>query len=261
MTSKFLGLKLDVVDVGDIFSRVAAAIETREPLSITALNPNYVMAAHRDPELREIINRFDLVLPDGWGVVHGARFLGIPISTRQSNDDFGPDFFRLSQQNAWRTYLFGSAPGIAEKAGANLERMLPGLPIVGTRHGWWDKLRGHPFRFDVEDEVAAVEAINAARPDILWVGLPTPLQQRWVMKYRDDLEVPVVMTGGAFFDHLTDDLGYYPNWALKFHLCWLYKLSFEPRRLWRRYTTEMVHYGALVVAEKVANLRRRARTG
>lgn len=252
----FLGLRLHLVDESYVVSRVIDAVRTRTPLSITYLNPNYVMAAHRDPTLAELINRFDLVLADGWGVVYGARLLGLRVPTRLSNDDFGPDLFRLSQANRWRTYLFGSAPGIAEQAQRTLERLLPGLPVVGTRHGWWDVVRGHPGRYDREDEVAAVKSINASRPDILWVGLPTPLQQRWVTAYRDALDVPVVITGGAFLDHLTDDLGYYPAWALRFRLCWLFKLSFEPRRLWRRYTLEMAHFGALLVRERWRLLRR-----
>jgi N-acetylglucosaminyldiphosphoundecaprenol N-acetyl-beta-D-mannosaminyltransferase len=256
--ANLLGLKLHVVDEEYVIERVTDAVRTRTPLSITYLNPNYVMAAHRDPTLGELINRFDLVLADGWGVVHGARFLGIPIATRLSNDDFGPDLFRLSQANAWRTYLFGSAPGIAERARQTLERLLPGLPVVGTRHGWWDALRGHPGRFDLEDEIAAVTAINEARPDILWVGLPTPLQQRWVTSYRSQLDVPVVITGGAFLDHLTEELGYYPAWALRFHLCWLFKLSLEPRRLWRRYTTEMAHFAILLLMERLRIQRRRS---
>ena len=252
-----LGLRLSVAEASTVLAQVTQAAQSRTPLSITFLNPNYVMAAHRDPVLRDLINRFDLVLADGWGVVHGARFLGIPIPTRISPDDFGADLFRLSQQNAWRTYLFGSAPGVAERASATLERLLPALPVAGTRHGWWDVLRGHPGRYDREDEVAAVGAINAACPDILWVGLPTPLQQRWVARYRDQLDVPVVITCGAYLDHLTEDLGYYPAWALRLHLCWLYKFWLEPRRLWRRYTLEMAHYSALLFAARVTAARQR----
>jgi N-acetylglucosaminyldiphosphoundecaprenol N-acetyl-beta-D-mannosaminyltransferase len=259
--STLLRVKLSVVDASDVLAQVTQAMQTRTPLSITFLNPTYVMAAHRDPALRDLINRFDLVLADGWGVVHGARFLGVPIPTRLASDDIGPDLFRQSQQNAWRTYLFGSAPGVAERASATLVRLLPGLPVVGMRHGWWDVVRGHPGRFDPEDEVAAVDAINEARPDVLWVGLPTPLQQQWVTSYRDRLDVPVVITGGAYLDHLTENLGYYPAWAMRRHMCWLYKLSLEPRRLWRRYTLEMAHYGALLVAERVAAGRRIASQG
>lgn len=254
--ASLLRVKLSVVDAPDVLAQVREAVRTRAALSVTFLNPTYLMAARRDPTLRGLINRFDLVLADGWGVVHGARFLGVPIPTRLANDDIGPDLFRLSQDNAWRTYLFGSAPGVAERAGQTLTRLLPGLPVVGTRHGWWDVVRGHPGHFDTEDELAAVDAINAARPDVLWVGLPTPLQQRWVTAYRDRLDVPVVITGGAYLDHLTDDLGYYPSWAPRLHLCWLYKLCLEPRRLWRRYTLEMAHYAALLLAEKVAATRR-----
>jgi N-acetylglucosaminyldiphosphoundecaprenol N-acetyl-beta-D-mannosaminyltransferase len=236
-------------------------MELRTRLSITFLNPTYLMAAHRDPPLRDLINQFDLVLADGWGVVQGARFLGIPIPTRLANDDIGPDLFRLSEQNSWRTYLFGSAPGVADRASATLTRLLPGLPVVGTRHGWWDVIRGHPRRFDPEDELAAVDAINAVRPDVLWVGLPTPMQQRWVTSYRDRLDVPVVITGGAYLDHLAEDLYYYPVWAMRLRLCWLYKLWLEPRRLWRHYTLEMAHYGALILAERMVAGRRPASTG
>jgi N-acetylglucosaminyldiphosphoundecaprenol N-acetyl-beta-D-mannosaminyltransferase len=245
-------VKLSVVDASDVVAQVTLATRTGTPLSVTFLNPAYLMAAHRDPGLGKLISSFDLVLADGWGVVHGARFLGIPIPTRLANDDIGPELFRESQQNAWRTYLFGCEPGVAERAGATLARLLPGLPVVGTRHGWWDVVRGHPGHFDEEDELAAVDAINAARPHVLWVCLPTPMQQRWVTTYRDRLDVPVVITGGSYLDHLTDGLGYYPSWALRFHLCWLYRLSLEPRRLWRRYTLEMAHYAGLLVAARLS---------
>jgi N-acetylglucosaminyldiphosphoundecaprenol N-acetyl-beta-D-mannosaminyltransferase len=257
-TGTLLGVKLSVVELSDVLAQVTRAIETRTSISVTFLNPTYLMAAHRDAGLRELINRFDLVLADGWGVVHGARFLGVPVATRLANDDIGPDLFHLSQEKGWRTYLFGSAPGVAERAGARLAQVLPGLPIVGTRHGWWDALRGHPGRFDPQDAVAAVDAINATHPDVLWVGLPTPLQQRWVTSYRDRLDVPVVITGGAYLDHLVEGLVYYPGWAVRLHLCWLYKLALEPRRLWRRYTVEMAHYGMLLLRERVTASQRRA---
>jgi N-acetylglucosaminyldiphosphoundecaprenol N-acetyl-beta-D-mannosaminyltransferase len=251
-----LGVRLSCVDSADVLAQVTQAIQTRTPISITFVNPNYVMAARRDLALRDLINGFDLVLADGWGVVYGARLLGIRIPTRLANDDLGPDLFRLSQSGSWRTYLFGSAPGVAERVQATLSRLLPGIPVVGTRHGWWDVVRGHPGRFAVADELAALDAINAARPDILWVGLPTPLQQRWVGTYRGRLDVPVVVTGGAYLDHLTEDLGYYPAWAMPLHLCWLYKLWLEPGRLWRRYTVEMAQFAGLVLAERWAVGRR-----
>jgi N-acetylglucosaminyldiphosphoundecaprenol N-acetyl-beta-D-mannosaminyltransferase len=254
-TGTLLGVKLSAVDSEDVLARVTRAVQTGTKVSITFLNPTYVMAARRDPGLRELINSFDLVLADGWGVVHGARLLGIPVPTRLANDDIGPDLFRLSQRNGWRTFLFGSEPGVAERAGTTLGRLLPGLPVVGTRHGWWDVVRGHPGRFDPEDELAVVDAVNAARTDVLWVGLPTPLQQRWVTSYRDRLDAPVVITGGAYLDHLTEGLDYYPAWALRLHLCWLYRVWLEPRRLWRRYTVEMAHFGALLLAERLRRTR------
>jgi N-acetylglucosaminyldiphosphoundecaprenol N-acetyl-beta-D-mannosaminyltransferase len=259
-SSSLLGIRLSVVDTADVLRVVDHAVQTRTKISVTFLNPTYVMAARRDPALSGLINRFDLVLADGWGVVYGARLLGVAVPDRLANDDVGPDLFRLSAERGWRTFLFGSEPGVAEQAAASLTRQLPGLPVSGTRHGWWDVLRGHPGRFDPADARDAVDAVNAAGTDVLWVGLPTPLQQRWVTSYRDQLEAPVVITGGAYLDHLTGDMeSYYPAWAMRFKLCWLYKVWLEPRRVWRRYTVEMAQYARLLARERVRMLRRSRR--
>lgn len=255
-----LGIRLSIVDASEVLAVVEHAVHTRQKVSITFLNPTYTMAARRDPALAGLINRFDLVLADGWGTVYGARMLGVAIPDRLANDDVGPDLFRLSAARGWRTFLFGSEPGIAERAAASLSRQLPDLPISGTRHGWWDVLRGHPGRFDEDDASAAVQAINDAGTDVLWVGVPTPLQQRWVTSYREQIDAPVVITGGAYLDHLTGDMdGYYPAWAMRFKLCWLYRLILEPRRVWKRYTIEMAEYGVLLVRERVRMLRRTVR--
>lgn len=255
--ARLLGLRLSTLTQDEALARIDRAMATGEPISVTFLNPNYVIAAWRDPRLKELINTFDLILPDGWGVVYAARFLGIEIADRIAGDDISPDLFRLAESHGWRTFLFGSEPGVAEQARRTINRLLPALPVCGVRHGWWDVVRGHPGWYEPDDEVAAVTAVNEAEADLVVVGLPTPLQQRWVTSHRAAIKATVVITVGAYLDHLNDALGYYPQWALRFRLCWLYKWSLEPRRLWRRYTIELVQFSALVMRSRLAMMRGR----
>jgi N-acetylglucosaminyldiphosphoundecaprenol N-acetyl-beta-D-mannosaminyltransferase len=244
-----LGVDVSVVDLTRLLETVDGAVARRARLTVSFVNPDYVVRAHADEDLRRRMADFDVMLADGWGVVAAARVLGTRLPTRLSNDDIGPELFALAARRQWRVFLFGSAPGIADRAAHMLERDFPGAVVAGTLHGYFDALRGHPGRFSAEDDEAIVEAINRARPDLLVVGLPTPLQQRWVTQNRHRLDVPVVMTGGSYLDHLTEGVRWYPGWVDTLRVGWLYRLSREPRRLWRRYSIGLAHFGLLLLRE------------
>jgi N-acetylglucosaminyldiphosphoundecaprenol N-acetyl-beta-D-mannosaminyltransferase len=114
-------------------------------------------------------------------------------------------------------------------------------------------LRGHPGRFHPDDEAVILAAIQEAHPDLLVVGLPTPLQQQWVVDNRDRLAaVPIVMTGGSYLDHVAERLEWYPRWVLRARIGWLYRLAQDPRRLWHRYTIELVQFGLLLARQLTA---------
>jgi N-acetylglucosaminyldiphosphoundecaprenol N-acetyl-beta-D-mannosaminyltransferase len=140
---------------------------------------------------------------------------------------------------------------MAVKAAATLEGAFPGLRVVGTQHGWLDVDRGHPGTFAVEDELAVVDRINASGADAVLVGLPTPLQQDFVVAYGSRLDAPIVMTVGAYFDHLAERLDWYPRWMDRLRLDWLYRLYREPGRLRKRYTLGMLQFAWLVARERV----------
>lgn len=241
-TVDVLGVRVSIADMDSLLAAMRHAVEKREQLAITFANPNYVMAAQRDPKLRALMNSFDVNLADGWGIVLAAKIFGKPLPTRMANDDITDGIFGLPAAEGWRVFLFGSAPGIAEQAAKNLTGWYPGLDIVGTEHGYWDVERGHPGRFDPEDVDRIVEKINAAKPDILHVGVPTPLQQVFVTENRDRLDVSVIITGGSYLDHLAERRHWFPPWVIKMRIGWLYRLFREPRRLWYRYTVELADY-------------------
>jgi N-acetylglucosaminyldiphosphoundecaprenol N-acetyl-beta-D-mannosaminyltransferase len=254
----FLGLGLTCMPDAEFVATVREAVKTRSRLTVSFLNPDYALRAHRLPGLREKINKFDMVLPDGWGVVLGARWLGYPAPDRQGNDDILPKVFAVSAEYGLSHCLLGYREGTAEKAAANLSSTFPGIPIAGTLHGHWDVMRGHQFRYDDEDSDRMVEAVNATNADILHVSLPTPLQQDWVWQVADRLNVPVIITGGAYLDHLAEKVYWYPPWAIKLRICWLYRLSKEPRRLWKRYSLDLMVYGGLLVKAKLTTRSRAA---
>jgi N-acetylglucosaminyldiphosphoundecaprenol N-acetyl-beta-D-mannosaminyltransferase len=244
-----LGLQLSTIDRAGVLDAVSNAVSSAERLDISFVNPDYATRAVRDPDLRDRMNSFDLLLPDGWGVVYAMRLRGARGVTRQATDDIAPDVFALAARNGWRTFLFGSAPGVADQAAKELTREFPGLPVVGTLHGFFDIHRGHAGWYEEDDVDRIVERINAARPDVLWVGIPTPMQQEFVTNNRDRIAAPVVITGGSYLDHLAHGLGWYPTWTYALRANWLWRLALEPRRLWRRYSLELGEYCWLVARD------------
>lgn len=253
-TVDVLGVRVSRVDVAVLQRYIAAAVRERRKLTITFANPDYVRKATKDEELRALMNGFDLTLPDGWGVVMAARLFGRPVPGRMANDDLTDELFGQPAQEGWRVFLFGNSPGVADAAAANLRRWYPGLRIVGTEHGHHADATG-----DIPAEVAErlVTEINETKAEIVHVGLGTPLQQRFVARYRDRLDAPVIITCGAYFEHLAERRQYYPSWVLKLRIGFLYRLAREPRRLWRRYTIELGSYVLRVLAHRVRHGRQR----
>lgn len=249
-----LGVRVSMADVPLLCRLMTEAVERRERLAVTFANPNYVMAARREPRLRELMNGFDLTLADGWGVVLATRIFGKPVPGRMANDDLTDEFFGLPARHGWRVFLFGNAPGVAEEAAANLRAWYPELDIAGTLHGHWADETGR-----IPPEVAArlIDTINAAKPDVLHVGLGTPLQQIFVSEHRDRLEAPVIVTCGAYFEHIAERRQYYPAWVLKLRLGWLYRLYRDPRAMWRRYTIELGAYVLHVFAHRLRHGKQR----
>ena len=194
---EFLGIGLSCLSDEAFVDAVRQAVETRSRLTISFINPDYVLRGHKTAGLVDKMNEFDIVLPDGWGIVLGGRLLGLPVPDRQGNDDICPKMFALSAERGFSNFLFGCSEGTPEKAAANLKETFPGIPIAGTLHGYWDVVRGHPGRYDEADVDMMVNTINEAKPDILHVSIPTPMQQNWVWQVAARLDVPVIITGGS----------------------------------------------------------------
>jgi N-acetylglucosaminyldiphosphoundecaprenol N-acetyl-beta-D-mannosaminyltransferase len=186
------------------------------------------MESQRDPELLAIHNASGLTTPDGMPLVWAGRRAGMAHMRRV----YGPDLMlavcKLAAERGWSSYFYGAADGVPELLAQRLADRFPGLKVAGTL--------SPPFRpLTPEEDAEVVERINAAAPDLLWVGLSTPKQERWMAAYLGRLRVPVMVGVGAAFDMHAGLLPQAPGWMQASGLEWLYRLYREPRRLWRRY--------------------------
>jgi N-acetylglucosaminyldiphosphoundecaprenol N-acetyl-beta-D-mannosaminyltransferase len=185
-----------------------------------------VTEARNDSAFKEILNAAGLVVPDGMPLVWLGRHCGFPLQRRV----YGPELMRTFCRETgpkYRHFFYGGAPSLADELAAVMHREY-GIQVAGTY--------SPPFRPLTEEEDAQLVAlIEAASPDVLWVGLSTPKQERWMYGHKDKFSVPVLLGVGAAFDLNTGRLRQAPRFMRENGLEWLFRLLAEPRRLWRRY--------------------------
>jgi N-acetylglucosaminyldiphosphoundecaprenol N-acetyl-beta-D-mannosaminyltransferase len=226
--ANILGVGVSAITMGDALQTIQAWITTRASHFVCVTSVHGIMECQASSRLREVHGKAGLVVPDGMPVVWMAQRLG----HRQTRQVYGPDLMRqlseISARPGYRHFYYGGAPGIAELLRERMTQAIPGLQVVGTLCP--------PFRPMTPDEdAAAVAQINAANPDIVWVGLSTPKQELWMDEHVGALTAPVLIGVGAAFDFLSGHKQQAPRWVRKTPLQWLFRLASEPRRLWRRY--------------------------
>lgn len=196
-----------------------------EPRLHTVFTPNaeIVMQSVRDPALARLLNGADLLLPDGAGVVLGARILGTPLKAKVSGIDTARRLMNVKRRPPLRFFLFGGKPGVAEQAAIHLLSDHPGIEIAGFRNGY----------FTEAEEDGIVEEINRAGTDILFVCLGAPKQERWIEKHKDRLACRVAIGLGGSLDVFAGTGKLAPEWMRRAGLEWLYRLMREPFR-WKR---------------------------
>lgn len=224
-----LGLPLAVTDYAGTLDWIDAAIATdaREYLCVAAVHT--VMESRDDPALRAAVLGSAFTVPDGQPLAWALRALGHDISARV----YGPELMARACERAARSgqrfYLYGGRDeGALAQLARNLRARFPGLRIVG----------GHapPFRDLTEGELDAIAAdVNDARPDVVWVGIGVPKQEKWMAAMRDRLDAPVLVGVGAAFDFHAGLVPQAPEWMQRAGLEWAFRLAQEPGRLWKRY--------------------------
>lgn len=223
-----LGVRVNAVQIADVIHHMRRWIDEKGPcrwIAVTGMHG--VMVAQDDPGFRNTLQAADLVVPDGISLVWLGRLRGRRLRRRVYGPELLEGFFDHPASRGTRHFLYGGGPGVAESLAAVLARRYPGGHVVGTITP--------PFRALSADETDAIVAqINAAAPDVVWVGLSTPKQEIWMQRHRSRLRVPVLVGVGAAFDFISGRVRQAPRWLRDLGLEWFWRLVHEPRRLWRR---------------------------
>jgi N-acetylglucosaminyldiphosphoundecaprenol N-acetyl-beta-D-mannosaminyltransferase len=227
---KVLGVRVQVLQIEETIGIMEGWIAERARSHyITLTGMHGVSECLEDPKLRDIHNAADLVVPDGKSLVLVGRLYGHDLKRRV----YGPELmetFCTETGARYRHFFYGGAAGVAEQL-AKVEQERHGIQIAGTY--------SPPFRpLNATEEKELKALIEQTKPDVLWVGLSTPKQERWMYDHRLTLDVPVMAGVGAAFDLNTGRLVQAPHWMRENGLEWLFRLLAEPKRLWKRYLVQ-----------------------
>jgi N-acetylglucosaminyldiphosphoundecaprenol N-acetyl-beta-D-mannosaminyltransferase len=223
-----LGVGVSAINIDDAVATIERWIGERSRNYVCITGVHGVMESRRDERLRKIHNQAGMVAPDGMPLVWFSRLSDKSRSKRVCGSDLMRKMTAVSSLRGYRQFYYGGAEGVAEKLKQTLITAHPELKVAGTLCP--------PFReLTAEEDQAVVDAINAARPDIVWVGLSTPKQEFWMASHLGRVEAPVMVGVGAAFDFLAGTKRQAPLWMQRNGLEWLFRLASEPHRLWRRY--------------------------
>jgi N-acetylglucosaminyldiphosphoundecaprenol N-acetyl-beta-D-mannosaminyltransferase len=223
--SDILGVKLAQLTLSEFEREIHQALNDRRKLRAFYVNAHVMNLAWSDTELRELLNSAEITYCDGFGVMLVGRLLGKNIPARYTSPDWLQIIGHQWGKDQRRIFWLGAKPGVAEVASQYYAERFPGVQTAGTHHGY----------FKPEDVPAIVEKINATKPDIVVVGLGTPLQEKWICDNFQDIDAFVFLPVGAAIDYLAGTLRRGPKWMTDNGLEWLSRLFVEPRRLWHRY--------------------------
>jgi N-acetylglucosaminyldiphosphoundecaprenol N-acetyl-beta-D-mannosaminyltransferase len=243
---RVLGVRVDAAQIPKVIARMEEWIARREGCRFVAVTGMHgVTEAQHDGKFKEILNAAELVVADGYPLVWLGRRKGFASLRRRV---YGPElmeaFCEQTARKGYRHFFYGGAPGVAKELAERFAERYPGLEVAGTYCP--------PFRAMTDEEDGeAVAAIEEARADIVWVGLSTPKQERWMFEHRERLSVPVLIGVGAAFDFHTGRVARAPDWMRENGLEWLFRLLQEPRRLWRRYLVYGSQFAVLVILESL----------
>lgn len=218
-----LGVGIDTYSMEEAADVLVAAMDENEPFAVYTPNSEIILYAYNNPDYMEILNRGNMVTPDGIGVVYASKILKRPLAERVGGFDLANLVLRKIAGTGKRVYLFGGKPGVAEEAAKTICQLYPGTEICGTADGY----------FDAEKEREIIADIQNKKPDLLFVCLGFPKQETWIDAHKDELSAKVCMGIGGSLDVFAGTVKRAPEGFQKLGLEWLYRLLKQPSRFIR----------------------------
>ncbi len=239
---------VSAINMAQALNVIEGWIAQRQAHYVCVTGVHGIVESQGNNSLQRVHNAAGLVTPDGMPLVWLARLHGLKHVERVYGPDLMLALCHRSISKGYKHFLYGGAEGVPDRLANRLKRRYPGLRIVGSY--------SPPFRpLTDEEDKQTVQAINEANPDVVWIGLSTPKQERWMAEHIGRLTAPVLVGIGAAFDFHSGLKRQAPRWMQRSGLEWLFRLANEPRRLWRRYLVNNPLF-TLLVLQQALNLKR-----
>jgi len=214
----YLGVDVCALNMEEVLDEVDNIILQKKPSFIVAINPEKIMKAQKDENLRNLLNSASIQIPDGVGVVIASILNGGRIRSRVTGIDLMINICERASKKGYKVYILGAKPGVAEKAAEVLKNKFLGLNIVGIKDGYF------------KDEEEVINDIKEKSPDILFVAMGSPKQEYWITRNMEKLNVPLLMGIGGSLDVISGNIKRAPKLMRNLGLEWLYRLIKEPWR-------------------------------
>jgi N-acetylglucosaminyldiphosphoundecaprenol N-acetyl-beta-D-mannosaminyltransferase len=239
MSVELLGIYFDAVTREQMVQKIDYAIFNSKKIWLTFINVDILIQAYQNPDKKGLLDAATFKLCDGMGIFYATKILGKPLPESVN----GPlMLFRLleySSKQGYSIYLLGSTKDIIGRVNESVQRKYPGIRVQGYHNGYFSEVQ----------EKDIVEEINKNKPQILIVGMGFPREREFIMRHKEDLEVPVCMDVGGAFTVLGGVHQLAPAWVRTLGLEWTFRLIQEPKRLWKRYFKQNMAFGYLMAKE------------
>jgi N-acetylglucosaminyldiphosphoundecaprenol N-acetyl-beta-D-mannosaminyltransferase len=241
-----LGSRVNILSIKEVFALIDRWIGDNDTKckQIVVTGFHGIWEAHKNPELKKILNSADLWVPDGIAPVWCARFKGFSGIQRTPGAEIMKAFFAKANKKGYSSFFYGDTEETLTALAEKVSKEYPGHKVVGTF--------SPPFRSLTQEEgKQVIKMINYKRPDVLWVALGTPKQDRWIFEHKEKLKVPIAIGVGAAFRFLSGHVKQAPEWVGNYGLEWVWRFFQEPKKLIRRNLIDVPQFVTLAFLELI----------
>lgn len=234
-----LGVDVSTLSYDKLKNNIVEDIKNNKKSFIVAINPEKILKARKDKNLKELLNKATYQIPDGIGVVYASKLTKGNIKSRVTGIDCMEMLCELSNEKGYRIFMYGAKEEVVVKAKEELEKKYPKINIVGYMNGY------------EKDNDKILKAINKSKAEIIFVAMGSPRQELWITNNMDKLCVNVYQGVGGSFDVLSGNIKRAPKWMQKHGLEWLYRLLKEPKRIFRQ--IKLIEFIGLAIFKRKKN--------
>ncbi|MDG4983281.1 WecB/TagA/CpsF family glycosyltransferase [Lactococcus lactis] len=244
---KFMNTEVDSLNMPEVLDRIDKLIQIKKNSYVVTPNVDHIVQLEKDSELQKVYKNADLILADGKPLIWISNYYKTPIKEKVSGSDLFPLLCEMAGKKGYKMFFLGAAEGVAARAATNLKKRYSNLEVAGVY--------SPPFGFEEnEEEVEKIlQMIIKSDVDILIVGLGAPKQEKFIFKYHDRLNVPISLGLGASLDFEAGNIKRAPKWMQRSGLEWFFRITQDPRRMFKRYIIDDLKIIRLVRKYKIKN--------